>query len=228
MRLHTATWLPRLAFGLLALGLGILALGYWGAWLPHPAAGLNILGIDLAEFVKFVPEVRAGQIPMRREVFYAPLVTLSLGLALLATIRRPRLALPLRLFLLALAIPPSLAMLPPAWTPALMRTAEFRQQTFAILLLLGAVLLAPLWRRYLPDWARGILFVALAYLPFPAIAAFQRLLPALTVLYSHDVAPGRAFYLLGLGAGLMAAGGLLLTAQAIQASRLAKTGRNAG
>ncbi len=228
MRRRTAAWLPHLAFALVALGLGLIALGYWEAWLPHPAAGLNILGIDLAEYVKFVPEVRSGQIALRREIFYAPLVSLSFGLVLLATIRRPRLSRALRLILLALAIPPALAMLPPAWTPALLRTPEFRQQSVAILLLLAAILLAPLWRRFLPDWARGLLLLLLAYLPFPAIAAFQRLLPALTALYNQPVAPGSAMFLLGLGAGLLAAGGLLKVGLGIQTWRAAKTGRSAG
>lgn len=232
MRFRAAPWLPRLAFALAALGLGLLALGYWGAWLPHPAAGLNILGIDLAEYVKFVPEVRSGQIPLRRELFYTPLASLSLGLVLLATIRQPRLPLFLRLILLALAIPPALALLPPAWTPALLRTPEFRQQSIAILLLLAAVFLAPLWRRFLPDWARGALLLALAYLPFPAIAGFQRLLPALEALYNRPLTAGSALFLLGLGAGLMAAGGLIMVwlrvSAAIQSSREANKGRSAG
>lgn len=210
MKLNSTVWRPRLALALAAAGLGLIVLGYWGAWLLHPAAGLNILGIDLAEYVKFVPEVRSGQVSLRREIFYAPLVSLSLGLTLLATIHRPRLPLPLRLLILALAVPPALALLPPAWTPALLRTPEFRAQTLAIGLLLAAALLAPLWRRFLPDPARGLLLLALAGLPFPAIAAFQRLLPALAALYNHPLAPGPALFRLGLGAGLLAAGGLLM------------------
>jgi hypothetical protein len=101
-------------------------------------------------------------------------------------------------------------MLPPAWTPALLRTAEFRLQTLTIGLLLVAALLAPLWRRILPDPARGFLLLALAGLPFPAIAAYQRLLPALAALYNRPVAPGPALFVLGLGTGLLAAGGLLM------------------
>jgi hypothetical protein len=44
-----------------------LAVGVWGAWLPHPAAGLVILGIDLPEYVKFLPPVQSGAIPLQRE-----------------------------------------------------------------------------------------------------------------------------------------------------------------
>jgi len=68
-------------------GLFLLAWGYWGAWLPHPAAGLNILGIDLPEYVKFVPEVTSGQIAIKREAFFYPLLSLVVGLILLATIQ---------------------------------------------------------------------------------------------------------------------------------------------
>lgn len=231
MRPRSGLWLPRLAFAFIALGLALLALGYWGPWLPHPAAGLNILGIDLAEYVKFVPEVQSGQISLRREVFYNPLITLSLGFVLLATVKRPRLPRLGRLLILVLAIPTALAMLPPAWTPALLRTAEFRQQTVAIAMLFGAVLLSPLLRRSLPDWGRGILLLILGCISFPALAAFLRLLTALSTLYHRPVAPGPAFYLAGIGAGLIAVGGLLLAANwrgERQAERAANAGSSAG
>ena len=91
-----STKLPLVAVALTAIGLFLLALGYWGAWLPHPAAGLNILGVDLAEYVKFVPEVTSGQIPIKREVFFYPLLSLAMGLILVGTIKRPALPLWLR------------------------------------------------------------------------------------------------------------------------------------
>ena len=74
----------------IAAGLFFLAWGYWGAWLPHPAAGLIILGIDLPEYVKFIPEVTRGEIPIKREIFFYPLLSLVVGLILLATIQHPR------------------------------------------------------------------------------------------------------------------------------------------
>jgi hypothetical protein len=63
------------------LALLFLAFGYWGRWISHPVAGLNILGVDLPEYVKFVPEVRNGVIPVNRMVFFAMPVVLALGLS---------------------------------------------------------------------------------------------------------------------------------------------------
>lgn len=194
----------------LASGLLILALGYWGAWLPHPAAGLAILGLDLAEYVKFVPEVRSGHIALTREVFYNPLIALALGLIALGTLRGVRLPGWLRWGLVLLAIPVALSMLPPAWTPASLRTPEFRRQTTVMLLLLAAVPLTPLFHRYVPDPVRGLALLVLAALPVPAMVGFVRLLPALERLYNRPLQPGAAFYLTGLGSLLLAVAGLLL------------------
>jgi uncharacterized membrane protein YidH (DUF202 family) len=205
----------------LAVGLLCLASGYWGAWLPHPAAGLAILGLDLAEYVKFVPEVRSGHIALRREVFYNPLITLALGLIGLGTLRALRLPRWLRVSLVLLAVPVALSMLPPAWTPASLRTPEFRLQTTVMALLLAAVPLAPLLYRYVPDPIRGLVLLVLAVLPVPAIVGFLRLLPALERLYHRPLQPGPALYLTGVGAVLIAIAGLLLLA-----SGLKKAGRS--
>lgn len=194
----------------LAVGLFGTALGYWGAWLPHPAAALAILGIDLAEYVKFVPEVRSGAIVIRREVFYHPLITLALGLIVLGTLRAVNLPRGLRVGLVLLAVPVALSMLPPAWTPASLRTPEFRPQTTVMLLLLAVVPLAPWLHRYVPDPVRGLVLLVLAMLPLPAIGSFLRLLPALERLYNRPLQPGAAVYLTGAGAALLAVAGLLL------------------
>ncbi len=194
----------------LAVGLLCTALGYWGAWLPHRAAALAILGLDLAEYVKFVPEVRSGSIVIRREVFYNPLITLALGLILLGTLRAVKLPRGVRVGLVLLAVPVALSMLPPAWTPASLRTPEFRPQTTVMLLLLAAVPLAPWLYRYGPDPVRGLVLLVLAMLPIPAIGGFLRLLPALERLYNRPLQPGAAVYLTGVGAALLAVAGLLL------------------
>ena len=202
--------LPLAAVLIIAIGLFLLVRGYWGAWLPHYAAGLNILGIDLPEYIKFVPEVTSGQIPIKREIFFYPLLSLIIGLLLLATIQRPRLPLWFRGILLILAVPASLAMLPPAWTPPLLRTPEFRMQTLAIFFLLLAVILSPFIHRYLPDSVRGVIFILAGIIPFLALSAFNRLLPALEKLYTHPTQPGTAYYLVAIGAVFVGLGGVLL------------------
>ena len=53
---------PYLPTILLLAGWLLAALGYWGAWVWAEPVGLRVPGIDLAEYVKFVAEVRSGQI----------------------------------------------------------------------------------------------------------------------------------------------------------------------
>ncbi len=197
-------------FAFCAAGLLLLAFGYWGAWISHPAAGLNILGIDLAEYAKFVPEVAAAQIPLKREVFFAPLLSLAVGLILLGTSQRPQLPLWLRIVLIALAIPTALAMLPPAWTPGLLRMPEFRKQVIYIVLIFLSAALSPLLLRYLPDWLRGIFFVLAGLLPLQALLAFQSLLPALEKLYAGPLQPSPSFYLVPIGSLALVIGGAFL------------------
>lgn len=203
-------YLPTLTLISLFAGLFLLAMGYWGAWLPHPAAGLNILGIDLPEYVKFVPAVQTGQISLDRLIFFAPLLALALGFILVGTLRRPGLPTWLRVLVVLLAIPTALAMLPPAWTPPLLRTPEFRNQTLWIAMIVVLVALSPLLRRFLPDAVRGMILVSLALFVFPALTAYLKLLPALATLYGTAVKPGAAFYLVAAGAACLGAGGLFL------------------
>ena len=67
---------------LLPLGALIAFWGYVGPWVDHRVAGLAILGLDLGEYVKFLPAVRAGTTSLWREGFYLPLVAISLTLSL--------------------------------------------------------------------------------------------------------------------------------------------------
>jgi hypothetical protein len=193
------------------LALLFLAFGYWGRWIAHPAAGLNILGVDLPEYVKFVPEARYGVIPVNRMVFFAMPVSLALGLILFASLRM-RVSVWLRGLAGLLAIPVALSMLPPAWTPGLLMTPEFRTQTLVIMALIAATFLIPLWKQIIPDWLRGGLFILLGLAPLPALSAFFKLMPALEKLYNHPLKPGPGVYFLVVGMLLMlVSGGLLLS-----------------
>jgi hypothetical protein len=179
-------WLPPVLAGLVGLA------GYFGPWVPHRAAGLVITGLDLAEYVKFLPQVASGQIPICRELFYMPLVAASLGAALLASRRGLRGAA--RGLLALAAVPPALAMLPPAWTPSVLRLPEFRLQVIAILVCL-AMVPGILVTRYLPDrLVLGILAgLALIAAIWPAWG-FLKVLPAIATLYRHPLQPGWGFW----------------------------------
>ena len=210
---------PALAAALVLLGWLLIVLGYWGPWVPAAAAGLRVLGLDLAEYVKFIAEVRSGEIALRRELFYLPLVALSLSLSLLA--HQPALRLPrwARWTLNLLAAPAALAMLPPAWTPALLATPEFIKQSLAMVVCLMLALLSwPLLRR-LPAWAAAAAVLALAGLAvFPPLAAFASLSPALDAIYGQVVPAGRGLWQMPLGFALLAAGTLLAAARSAKPS----------
>lgn len=201
---------PFLATGLVLLGWLLIVLGYWGPWVPADPAGLRVLGLDLAEYVKFVAEVRSGQISLAREVFYLPLVALSLSLSLLA--HRPELRLPrsLRWLLNLLAIPAALALLPPAWTPALLTTPEFIKQTAAIAACTALALLSYPLLRKIPAALLAALVIVLALAAvIPPLLAFARLSPALDAIYGRALSPGRGLWQMPLGYALLVAGVML-------------------
>lgn len=63
-------------------GLTAILLAYWLVWMPGPVAGLQLIGLEMGEWVKFLPEVRAGQISAGRNLFYLPPILLGLLVAL--------------------------------------------------------------------------------------------------------------------------------------------------
>ena len=196
---------------LLLLSWLLMTLGVWGPWVWAEAAGLRILGLDFSEYVKFVAEVQSGQIALVREVFYLPLVVLSISLSLLAHRRELRVPVALRWLLNLLAVPVALAMLPPAWTPPLLTTPEFLKQTIAIVVCVIAALLSfPLLRR-LPGLPVAVTVTVLPGLAAVlSISAFTRLRPALDAIYGHPIVVGPGVWQLAIGSVLLGISVLLL------------------
>ncbi len=196
----------------LGVALILAAAGYWGPWVSHKAAALVIPGLDLAEYVKFLPEYRDGRIRVVREGFYLPLLTLSLALSTLSWRESVRWPTVLRVVGWLASISTALAMLPPAWSPAVLRLPEFRPQVIAIGVCLVATVAVPLWRRWRMAWfAWAIAALSIAAMAVP-IAQFLAIRPALDQVYGRPVT-------IGWGPGVMAIGLLLL---AISAVSLAK------
>ncbi len=197
---------------LFALLLLIFA-GYVGPWVPHPVAGLVVTGLDLGEYVKFLPVVRGGQITLWRAGFYLPLVTISLAASLVAfqphRIQRLKsywaASWLLRLLLLLLAIVAALNLLPPAWNQSTFTNPEFRQQIGALLLCLGIMATSPLWA-LLPRvlTATVVILLAVGALWFPT-RDFLQVLPAIQALYQQPLSPGRGLYLMNSGLLLLIA-----------------------
>jgi hypothetical protein len=70
---------------LFLLALTAILVAFFLVWLPHPAAGLSYIGLEMGEQAKFLPQVRSGEIVPGRTLFYLPPVTLALLLLLLTT-----------------------------------------------------------------------------------------------------------------------------------------------
>jgi hypothetical protein len=187
----------RRSFLIIVAAAGIGVAGYYGPWVAHRAAGLAVIGLDLAEFVKFLPRVASGEIAIRREIFYLPLLAGSATASLMASRR----CLPawLRWFLALAAAPLALAMLPPAWTPGLLRLPEFRLQVLAIGLCL-ALIPGIAVTRYLPDWIVLALIALLALLAaIGPVWAFLQVRADISYVYHRPPAVGWGAWLNFLG-----------------------------
>jgi hypothetical protein len=126
-------------------------------------AALVLTAPDLAEFVKFLPEVRGGTLSVQRLLFLAPLFVVAVSAPFVATARR--LAYPgwTRAAILFAGVPLALLLLPPVWSPPVLLADEFRLQTAGCALCL--VLTLFLWLR------RGVVSSRrLSRLPWPPLA----------------------------------------------------------
>ena len=196
---------------------GLLTLvGYFGPWVDHRVAGLVISGLDVGEYVKFLPAIRGLQILLWREGFYLPLLTVSLSFSLYAY--RPALRYPwwLRAIMLLVAIAAALNLLPPAWSPAVLFTPdyglqpEFRLQTLWIGLALLAVAFSPLLA-LLPRWLSALVvsLLCMGTLWWP-IPNFLRILPGISELYQQPLTAGWGVWVMA-GGLIVLSGSVLFT-----------------
>lgn len=200
---------------LLLLGLIGLAGATWGPWVAAGSPGLTLLGLDLAEYVKFLPEVRSGALSVARAQFYLPLFTLSVGLSFLALRSGAWLPRVLRLILTLLAIPCALALLPPAWSPATFGQAEFQAQLRLLAVALTVALLsllAPWLPRRRRAWQALAGLLALLALTATILPLWQwsRVRPAIEIVYHRALNLGWGGWSLLVGGVALAAGAALL------------------
>lgn len=137
-----------LAGGLLVLGLLLAGIGGgFLPWLWRAPVAQQLTAPGLAEFIKFLPEVRLGQIQTERLYFLGPLFVSMLALPPVSA--QPKLFLPawLRWLLRLAVLPLALAGLSPVWTPAILIAPEFRLQTLLAVLTIGLALIAPLLQK---------------------------------------------------------------------------------
>jgi hypothetical protein len=205
-------WQLEAARWLLPVGWGLTAIGFLGPWVAHSTSALALSGADMAEFVKFLPGVLDGAIPLVRQWFYLPPVAIAASIALLIGSRPLRYTGLLQALALLLGFAVSVQLLPPAWSPSSLMTTEFRAQVLG----LGAtwLLLAGFWLlRRLPFWLLGSLSAGFCVIAL-ALSLWQFLIakPAIDLAYNAapDTGWGLFVCLVGLAAAA-AASGLALT-----------------
>jgi hypothetical protein len=193
---------------LLWLALLLIGAGYFGPWVWHKAAGLNLSADDLGEWLKFLPAWKEGQLPILRELFYLPIWFTSLGLGLLAGRST---AWPWKLAVLALSL--LLVFTPLPKYPELFgayREPEFRLTFWStVVALLLSSAFAFVGSR-LPDRVEAILWMVIgvaAALFAPWM--FGRAMPDIDRLYHYSIGWGLVAEVIG-GVLLAVIGGALL------------------
>ena len=195
---------------------GMLMTGVGGAFLPwiwRDSVALRLTGPGLAEFVKFLPQVRAGQVSIERLYFLLPLFGAMLALPLAA--ENKTLALPtwLRWSLRLAVIPLALASLSPVWSPATLIAAEFRLQTILAVTAVGLAVIAPLLKNLsLKIIAAGWGVTGLAAIILP-LEQFSLIQTDMVESYHEPVALGWGWWVTVAAIGISIVGGIATSAQ---------------
>jgi hypothetical protein len=204
---------------LLPLGWVLAIVGYYGPWIAHKTAALTVTGPDMGEFVKFLPGVLDESPRVVRQLFYLPPVAVALSVALLAGNRSLGFSWLLRAVALASSVAVSSSLLPPAWSPTSLMTAEFRLQLIA-LGLCWLALTAFWFLGRLPIRLTGLACCGLAALA-GALPAWQLLIakPAIDAIYSTLPAVGWGCIVCLAGLAVLVSGSLALALLARVGSR---------
>ncbi|MCS7286749.1 MAG: murein biosynthesis integral membrane protein MurJ [Anaerolineae bacterium] len=189
-------------FFLLALAAALA--GYWAPWVHHKASALVLTGLDMGEFVKFLPQFRSGELRFLREVFYLPLLLSSLSFILMAS--SPALSYPrwARGLLLMLAWAMALSMLPPAWSPPILLKSEFIRQTIAIVFCLTLPLAWPILKRIPSSALYSFLLLASLLGSILPSVYFEKTRPFIVMLYTQPIGWGWGIYLMLAGFAFLA------------------------
>jgi len=182
------------------LGIALALIGYWGPWVNHKTAALVLSGLDMAEFVKFLPGVQDGSEFMIRELFCLPPLAAALCLALIASHQPRRYPLWARAIMMTAAVVLAIIVLPPyPFILQALGSEEFRRQ-----FLMGAGCLAAiaalLFYRRLPRAAvAGLLIVASLAGAIPPLWQFLSIRGALDSVYGQPIHVGWGLWLMAAG-----------------------------
>ena len=190
------------------IGVALALVGYWGPWVNHKTAALALSGLDMAEFVKFLPGVRAGAEFMIRELFYLPPLAAALCLALIGSNRLWRYPLWARMTMVMTAIVLAIIVLPPyPFILQALDSDEFRRQFLmaaGCLAVIGGTLL---YRRLPRAVVAGLLIVVSLAGAIPALWQFFYIRSALDGVYGQPIHIGWGLWLTVAGFLIVAGSG---------------------
>jgi hypothetical protein len=194
------------------LGIALALIGYWGPWVNHKAAALVLSGLDMAEFVKFLPGVRAGTESMIRELFYLPPLAAALCLALMGSTRHLRYPLWARVIMVIVAIALAMIVLPPyPFILQALGSDEFRRQFLMAAGCLVIIAASLLYRRLSKAIVAGLLIVISIVGAIPPVWQFLSIRSALDSVYGQPIHIGWGLWLMAAGFVVVAgAGGWIL------------------
>ena len=191
------------------IGIALALIGYWGPWVDHKAAALVLSGLDMAEFVKFLPEVRAGTEFMIRELFYLPPLAAALCLALMGSNRAWRYPLWARAIMVIVAIALAIIVLPPyTFILQALGSDEFRRQFLmgaGCLAVIGGMLL---YRRLPKAIVAGLLIAVSLAGALPPLWQFLSIRSALDRVYGQPIHIGWGLWVTAAGFLIVAGAGV--------------------
>ena len=191
------------------LGVALAVIGYWGPWVNHKTAALVLSGLDMAEFVKFLPGVRDGSEFMIRELFYLPPLAAALCLALIGSSRLWRYPLWARAIMVIIAIALAVTVLPPyPFILQALDSDEFRRQFLmaaGCLAIIGGTLL---YRRLSRAIVAGLLIVISLVGAIPPAWQFLSIRSALDGVYGQPIHVGWGLWLTVAGFLVVAGAGV--------------------
>ena len=187
------------------LALILIGAGYYGPWVAHKDAGLVLSADDLAEFAKFMPVVRSGELAIVRELFFVPIWITAIGAGLLAGRGKSTW---LKIALLGVSL--LLVFTPLPKYPELLsayRSPEFAPTFWVTVAAMLISIGLTFWGGRLPDRIEAILWVVLGIAAASlAPLHFVKLQPAIDRLYHFGAGWGPIAVAIG-GIGLTVAGG---------------------
>lgn len=207
--LRAGSWLA--AAGLLLTGIG----GAFLPWVWRESVALQLTGPGLAEFVKFLPDLRLLRIEIERLYFLLPLFLAMLALPLFAANKALLLPAWLRWLLRLAVFPLALAAISPVWKPGVLIAPEFRLQTLLAMIAVGLAVVAPLLKNIPLKLLVGMWVIGGAAAIFLPIQQFSLTQSGISEAYQQTVHLGWGWWLTVVGIVMSIVGGLLVAAEKI-------------